>query len=109
MFGSGARLICWGLQNVEAEIFRCSVGIPPAARWASCPRPCGSGTLPPPAAGQPSHTAGTLADTERQRILQVLEETNWVLSGPHGAAAKLGLKRPTLQFRMKKLGIIRPQ
>jgi formate hydrogenlyase transcriptional activator len=57
----------------------------------------------------PSLTAGTLEDTERQRILQVLEETNWVLSGPHGAAAKLGLKRPTLQFRMKKLGILRPQ
>jgi formate hydrogenlyase transcriptional activator len=60
-------------------------------------------------ARQPSHAAGTLEDTERQRILQVLEETRWVLSGPNGAAAKLGLKRPTLQFRMKKLGIIRPQ
>ena len=61
------------------------------------------------AARQPSHTSGSLEDTERQRILQVLEETNWVLSGPHGAASKLGLKRPTLQFRMKKLGITRPQ
>jgi formate hydrogenlyase transcriptional activator len=57
----------------------------------------------------PSHTSGTLEDTERQRILQVLEETHWVLSGPQGAAAILGLKRPTLQFRMKKLGITRPQ
>ena len=61
------------------------------------------------AARQPSHTAGTLEDAERQHIIQVLEETNWVLSGPNGAAAKLGLKRPTLQFRMKKLGITRPQ
>jgi formate hydrogenlyase transcriptional activator len=61
------------------------------------------------AAPQPSRTSGTLEDTERQRILQVLEETNWVLSGPNGAASKLGLKRPTLQFRMKKLGITRPQ
>ena len=60
-------------------------------------------------AGQPSHTAGTLEDADRQHIIQVLNETNWVLSGPNGAAAKLGLKRPTLQFRMKKLGITRPQ
>jgi formate hydrogenlyase transcriptional activator len=61
------------------------------------------------AARQPSDIRGTLQEAERQRILQVLEETHWVLSGPQGAAAILGLKRPTLQFRMKKLGITRPQ
>jgi formate hydrogenlyase transcriptional activator len=36
-----------------------------------------------------------------------LEETNWVLSGPIGAAARLGMKRSTLQYRMGKLGISR--
>ncbi len=51
---------------------------------------------------------GTLKDAERQHILSVLDQTNWVLSGPNGAAARLGLKRSTLQFRMRKLGISRP-
>jgi formate hydrogenlyase transcriptional activator len=50
----------------------------------------------------------TLAAAERKHILAVLEETGWVLSGPHGAAVRLGLKRSTLQFRMRKLGIARP-
>jgi formate hydrogenlyase transcriptional activator len=52
--------------------------------------------------------AGTLQDIERRHILSVLEQTNWVFAGPNGAAARLGLKRPTLQFRMQKLGISRP-
>ena len=51
----------------------------------------------------------TLAEIERKHILSVLEQTNWVFAGPNGAAAKLGMKRPTLQFRMQKLGIFRPQ
>jgi formate hydrogenlyase transcriptional activator len=51
----------------------------------------------------------TLEEVERKHILAVLEQTNWVFSGPNGAAARLGLKRPTLQFRMQKLGIARPQ
>jgi transcriptional regulator with GAF, ATPase, and Fis domain len=38
----------------------------------------------------------------------LLKETRWVLSGPRGAAARLGINRSTLQFRMKKLGIERP-
>ena len=45
---------------------------------------------------------------------QTLEEaerthTRWVLSGPNGAATRLGMNRSTLQFRMKKLGIVRPR
>ncbi|TMB37717.1 MAG: Fis family transcriptional regulator, partial [Deltaproteobacteria bacterium] len=40
-------------------------------------------------------------------ILRALLETNWVLGGPHGAAARLGLKRTTLQSRIQKLGIDR--
>ena len=51
----------------------------------------------------------TLEEVERKHILAVLEQTNWVFGGPNGAAARLGLKRPTLQFRMQKLGITRPQ
>ncbi len=50
----------------------------------------------------------TLEEAERRHILSVLRETNWVLSGPNGAAARLGMQRSTLQFRMKKLGISRP-
>jgi formate hydrogenlyase transcriptional activator len=52
--------------------------------------------------------ATTLEEVERQHILSVLEQTNWVLSGPNGAATKLGLKRSTLQFRIRRLGINRP-
>jgi formate hydrogenlyase transcriptional activator len=40
-------------------------------------------------------------------ILQTLEEVGWVIGGPKGAAAKLGLKRTTLIHRMQKLGIYR--
>jgi formate hydrogenlyase transcriptional activator len=55
--------------------------------------------------GERSHT---LQDVERQHILSTLRETRWVLSGPRGAAMRLGLNRATLYFRMKKLGIVRP-
>ncbi len=53
--------------------------------------------------------SATLEEVERRHILSVLEQTNWVFAGPNGAAARLGIKRPTLQFRMQKLGITRPQ
>jgi formate hydrogenlyase transcriptional activator len=43
----------------------------------------------------------------REHILEVLRITNWVLAGSHGAAARLGMKRSTLVYRMAKLGIIR--
>lgn len=43
--------------------------------------------------------------TERNQILRALEETNGVVSGPNGAAARLGVKRSTLQHKMRKLGI----
>jgi formate hydrogenlyase transcriptional activator len=47
----------------------------------------------------------TLEETERNQILRALEETNGVLAGPNGTAARLGVKRTTLQRRMQKLGI----
>lgn len=54
-------------------------------------------------AGRPQ----TLDEVERNHILKTLKETRWTLSGPSGAAARLGLNRSTLYFRMKKLGIAR--
>ncbi len=51
---------------------------------------------------------GTLKGAERLHILATLKKTGWVVSGPRGAAARLGINRSTLQFRMKKLGIARP-
>ena len=50
----------------------------------------------------------TLEEAERAHILATLKKTRWVLAGPNGAAIRLGLNRSTLQFRMKKLGIVRP-
>jgi len=50
----------------------------------------------------------TLEAAERAHILTILKETRWVLAGPRGAAARLGMNRSTLQFRLKKLGIARP-
>ena len=50
----------------------------------------------------------TLIETDRRHILAALQASSWVLSGPTGAAARLGMKRSTLQFRMRKLGIERP-
>ena len=49
----------------------------------------------------------TLEAAEREHILRILNETNWVIGGLRGAAARLGLKRTTLQSRMQKLGIHR--
>jgi formate hydrogenlyase transcriptional activator len=64
--------------------------------------------LKPPATGVSPQNHDTLEEAERKHILAVLEETKWVLSGPNGAAVRLGMKRSTLQFRMRKLGIARP-
>jgi formate hydrogenlyase transcriptional activator len=63
---------------------------------------------PAPAQAQASAVAAvTLADAEREHILAILRETAWVVGGPKGAAARLGMRRSTLQWKMKKLGISR--
>jgi formate hydrogenlyase transcriptional activator len=49
----------------------------------------------------------TLEEVQRNHILRTLKETRWILSGPSGAASRLGLNRSTLYFRMKKLGVAR--
>ena len=69
--------------------------------------------LPPPEAGGMETVTvfpmqSTLKDSERTLILRTLEAADWVLGGPTGAAARLGLKRTTLITRLKKLGIERP-
>jgi formate hydrogenlyase transcriptional activator len=50
----------------------------------------------------------TLEAADRRHIIAALERSGWVIAGPNGAAARLGIKRSTLQFRMRKLGIVRP-
>jgi formate hydrogenlyase transcriptional activator len=51
----------------------------------------------------------TLRECERTVILEALETAGWVVAGPYGAAARLGIKRTTLISRMRKHGIFRPQ
>ena len=46
-----------------------------------------------------------LQDSERAQILRALELANWVVAGPNGAAARLGMNRSTLVSRMQRLGI----
>jgi len=48
-----------------------------------------------------------LEETERQQILKALAQSNWIVAGPNGAAALLGINRSTLQVRIRKLGISR--
>ena len=58
-------------------------------------------------ASEPAAAPSTLAAAEREHIQRVLRETNGVIGGPKGAAARLGMKRTTLQSKMQKLGIAR--
>src|SRR5205807_2549162 len=60
------------------------------------------------AAAAPATAVTSLKDSERNLILRTLEAVGWVIGGPKGAAAKLGLKRTTLIHKMQKLGISRP-
>jgi len=57
------------------------------------------------AAAPSSNIREALEEAERQQILAALEKSNWIVAGPDGAAARLGLKRSTLQSRMQKLGV----
>ena len=63
--------------------------------------------LRPMAEGEPVPNSATLEAAEREHILRVLRGTQGVIGGPHGAAARLGLKRTTLNSKMRKLGITR--
>jgi formate hydrogenlyase transcriptional activator len=67
---------------------------PPLAELKRCPEVLSMGAI-------------TLEEAERDHIRKTLEQTRWVVAGPNGAAARLGIKRSTLYFRMQKLGISR--
>jgi len=64
---------------------------------------------PSPSASDPdaASNATTLKEVERHHILQTLVKTNWVIGGPRGAAARLGLQRTTLLSKMQRLGVSR--
>jgi formate hydrogenlyase transcriptional activator len=53
--------------------------------------------------------SNTLEAVEREHILRVLRESNWVIGGPTGAASRLGMPRTTLNNKMQRLGISRPR
>jgi transcriptional regulator with GAF, ATPase, and Fis domain len=65
--------------------------------------PTGQLATQPGAASAPT----TLEAAEREHILRILDQTKWVIAGPNGAASRLGMKRTTLQSKLKKLGISR--
>jgi formate hydrogenlyase transcriptional activator len=62
---------------------------------------------PLPAAAEPTPPGSTLAEVERQHLLEVLERAGWVIEGPRGAARVLGLHPSTLRSRLRKLGLSR--
>jgi transcriptional regulator with GAF, ATPase, and Fis domain len=66
-------------------------------------------SLAAPLAAAPTNSARSLEEIERDHILSVLESVGWRVSGERGAAKILGLKRTTLEARMRKLGISRPR
>jgi transcriptional regulator with GAF, ATPase, and Fis domain len=86
------------LQNlVERAVILSNDGVLPNPLPTTAPHPLTTSTA-----------ATTLRESERFLILQTLQEVRWVIGGPKGAAAKLGLKRTTLIHKMQKLGIYRP-
>ena len=64
-----------------------------------------------PEKGEPAkgNGSGTLEEAERDHILRILRETRGIIGGPNGAATRLGLKRTTLNSKMRKLGITREE
>ncbi len=55
-----------------------------------------------------SSGGSVLEQAEREQILRALRESNWVVGGARGAAARPGLKRTSLAYKMQELGISRP-
>ncbi len=53
----------------------------------------------------PTSRLSSLEEVEREHVLRAIRESNWVIGGPHGAAARLGMKRTTLAYRIRKLNI----
>jgi formate hydrogenlyase transcriptional activator len=87
------------LQNlIERAVIRSDDGVLPN------PLPAPRGKRMPPIASR-----GTLRDQEAALILETVRAAGGMIGGPHGAAARLGLKRTTLVSKMKRLGIFRPR
>jgi formate hydrogenlyase transcriptional activator len=84
--------------NVRTEDLR-APNQPPVAPAGPSPHENGA------ASGPNRNIREALEEAERQQILAALEKSNWVVAGTEGAAARLGMKRSTLQSRMQKLGI----
>ena len=66
-------------------------------------------SIPAPAGARQPQASMTLKDLEIEHIRAMLDSTNWRIRGAGGAAERLGLKPTTLESRMAKLGVIRPQ
>jgi formate hydrogenlyase transcriptional activator len=58
---------------------------------------------------EPNIPINALAEVERDHILRALDASNWVIGGQNGAAARLGMKRTSLVYKMKKHSIRRPE
>ena len=86
--------------NVPGDDLRGSNGnsVTPTARTQAPISPAGANGASP-------NMRAELDDAERHKIMAALEQTNWTVAGPNGAAALLGVKRSTLQARMQRLGI----
>jgi len=93
------------LQNlIERAVIRSNDGVlpnpvPVFERMPACPQKTATRSCP----------SGMFSDSLRSLILRTLEDTGWVIGGPDGAAARLGLPRTSLISKMKKLGISRPR
>jgi formate hydrogenlyase transcriptional activator len=81
----------------SAAIFNSAAGADTSSSFAPFPSPASSAS-----------PISTLEEAERQHILRALKQTQWRIAGPKGAAKLLGIKRTTLQARMRKLNIRRP-
>ncbi|MEW6753602.1 MAG: sigma 54-interacting transcriptional regulator [Candidatus Latescibacterota bacterium] len=80
------------------------VAVGPRLRVADLALPAG-----PPQTGPPVPLCLTPQEYKRQYVLRVLEEAGWVIKGPRGAAARLGISPSTLHTQLKRLGLVRPQ
>ena len=92
------------LQNlVERAVIRSDDGVLPNPLPALLSNP-----LPDSNKNRATPAQGKFVDSQRALILETLRTAGWVIGGPNGAAAHLGLKRTTLVAKMKRLGISRP-
>jgi formate hydrogenlyase transcriptional activator len=97
------------LQNVIERAVIISTGSALSVDVADLKFPKAGPPVEKPMSPKPRNGAlqNVLEETERQQILKALKESDWVVAGPQGAAALLGMNRSTLQVRMRKLGISR--